>query len=121
MVTGPTRQVSKECNPMLQALRERLFHQKEATDIDIATFAAQWLTPRLRKTLASLHGTPDEVVEGVIQLLPIGSRTALTKTDPALAVEVERRSGRRYLELTPFGRDVIAFLASHDELVSDLV
>ncbi len=94
---------------MFQALRERFSGHKK---VDLATFTEQWLTPALKRTLASLDGSPDDAVEAVIQLLPLGSRTALARTEPALAIETVSKNDLRYLELTAFGREVIAFLAS---------
>ena len=99
---------------MLHAMRERIIPRKTSpAPLDLGAFTAEWLTPNLRSTLASLYGTPDEVIDAVIQLLPLGSRTALTKTEPALALEISRRKGWRQLKLTPFGQLVIQYLATH--------
>ena len=78
------------------------------------TDALQFLTPRLRATLASLHGAPESVAEATVQLLPFGSRAAMEALNPPLAVcgRPIDEFGRRSLSLTPFAYEVMAAAAA---------
>lgn len=79
-----------------------------------STDALRFLTPRLRATLAGLHGAPESVAEATVQLLPFGSRAALEALNPPLAVcgRPIDEFGRRSLSLTPFAYEVMAAAAA---------
>lgn len=91
-----------------------IFRRKEQRSIE--DLVDNLLTPDLKTTLANLDGAPRDVVNAVIQLLPMGSRTSLLNLQ--LASKVSHGSApyaNGILKLTPLGYDVIRYVARRVE------
>jgi hypothetical protein len=70
---------------------------------DRMTEALKLLLPETLSTLADLANAPTSIASAVVQLLPLGSRTALED----LEIVTADSEGSGGMELTPFGFDVI--------------
>jgi len=85
---------------------------KPAAHSDDIAEIIEYLTPDLQATLAGLHDAPPAVATSVVQLLPFGSRAALSELGLAMTWAPDTDPARRSVTLTPLAYQIMTVLAA---------